>query len=40
MSGPFFMIRNRHTPSCSEPPVIANNVEGKYFGYFENRAGE
>ena len=40
MRGPFFIIGNRHTPSCSEPPAITNDVEGKYFGYFENRAGE
>ena len=40
MLGPFFMIRNRDTPSCREPPAIGTDVEGKYFGYFEGRAGE
>ena len=40
MSGPFFMMRNKHTPTGSEALTIANEVEGKYFGYFENRHGE
>lgn len=40
MSGPFFMMRNKHIPTGSEPPAITNDVEGQYLGYFENRHGE
>jgi hypothetical protein len=40
MRGPFFMMRNKHTPAGSEPPAITNEVEGQYLGYFENRHGE
>lgn len=34
------MIWNKHTARCGEPPSIANEVESKYLGYFENRFGE
>jgi hypothetical protein len=40
MKPPFFVIRNKHTSSCNDPPAVDNDVEGKYFGYFENRQGE
>jgi hypothetical protein len=39
MSSPFFMMRNKHTPTGSEPPAITNEVGGQYLGYFENRRG-
>lgn len=40
MDKPFFVMRNVHTNKCGTPPVVTNDVEGRYHGYFENSYGE
>ena len=40
MSEPLLQIRNRHTPECGDPPIINNDDEDLYIGYFENPFGE
>ena len=38
MSAPFLTIRNNHTASGGDPPIVDNTAN--YVGYFENRHGE
>src|SRR5687768_5722138 len=39
MSDPLLTIRNNHSPSCGDPPIV-NNSADCYVGYFENMHGE
>jgi hypothetical protein len=40
MSEPLLKIRNRHTPSCGDPPIVDGETDNCYIGYFENVLGE
>lgn len=40
VSEPLLQIRNRHTPSCGDPPIVDGACDYVYIGYFENRFGE
>ena len=40
MSEPLLKIRNRHSGSCNDPPIVASDEEHSYISYFENRHGE
>lgn len=40
MSEPLLRIRNHHSPSCGDPPIVGSEVDDCYIGYFENRYGE
>ena len=39
MTDPLLTIRNNHSPSCGDPPIL-NNSADCYVGYFENVHGE
>lgn len=40
MSEPLLRIRNHHSVSCGDPPIVASDTTTGYIGYFENRHGE
>lgn len=40
MSDPLLRIRNHHTPSCGDPPIVRGDDPSVYIGYFENPYGE
>jgi hypothetical protein len=40
MSEPLLQVRNRHSASCGDPPVINSDDPDVYTGYFENSDGE
>jgi hypothetical protein len=40
MPDPFIRIWNKHAGSCGEPPIISNQANNQYIGYFQNRHGE
>jgi hypothetical protein len=40
MSEPFFAMRNIHGSDAGEPPIIRNDVPGKYYGYYVILYGE
>lgn len=40
MSEPLLKIRNHHSPSCGDPPIVEGESSNGYIGYFENSHGE
>ena len=40
MSDPLLKIRNHHSASCGDPPIIECDADSFYIGYFENPFGE
>lgn len=40
MSNPLLQIRNRHIAQSGDPPIISNDDDRLYIGYFENPFGE
>lgn len=40
MSEPLLKIRNHHSASCGDPPIVGDELSERYIGYFENRFGE
>lgn len=40
MSEPLLKIRNHHSLSCGDPPIIDDDSDQCYVGYFENIHGE
>lgn len=40
MSEPLLQIRNHHTASSGDPPIVAGEDSNVYIGYFENASGE
>ena len=40
MSEPLLTIRNHHSPSCGDPPIVKKEDPDTYIGYFENEHGE
>lgn len=41
MSEPLLAIRNNHSVSCGDPPIVNSEEDGTtYVGYFENAFGE
>jgi hypothetical protein len=40
MSDPLLTIRNHHSASCGDPPIVASDNSSTYIGYFENQFGE
>lgn len=40
MSEPLLTIRNHHAPGCGDPPVVDDEDNHSYIGYFANRYGE
>jgi hypothetical protein len=40
MYEPLLTIRNHHSPSCGDPPIVGDEAGDCYVGYFENRYGE
>ncbi len=40
MSEPMLRIRNHHSASCGDPPIVSDEDPDNYIGYFENRYGE
>jgi len=40
MSEPLLKIRNHHSASCGDPPIVGDELSECYIGYFENRFGE
>jgi hypothetical protein len=40
MSEPLLRIRNHHSPSCGDPPIVGSDDPEVYIGYFENQYGE
>ena len=40
MSDPLLTIRNHHSPSCGDPPIVNEDGRNTYIGYFENQHGE
>ena len=40
MSEPLLKIRNHHVPACGDPPIVDDEDENCYIGYFENPFGE
>jgi hypothetical protein len=39
-SEPLLRVRNHHSPSCGDPPIINGDDADTYIGYFENAFGE
>ena len=39
MSHPLLKIRNHHTASCGDAPIVDGSAENCYVGYFENPYG-
>ena len=40
MSDPLLKIQNHHVPACGDPPIVDEESENQYIGYFENPFGE
>ena len=40
MSEPLLTLRNRHNPTCGDPPIVDDVTGDQYIGYFENSYGE
>ena len=40
MSEPLLTIRNHHSPTCGDPPIVNEEDRDTYIGYFENQHGE
>jgi hypothetical protein len=40
MSEALLTIRNHHSPSCGDPPIVNEESRDTYIGYFENQHGE
>ena len=40
MSDPLLCIRNYHSASCGDPPIVNGDDPNLYIGYFENAFGE
>jgi hypothetical protein len=40
MSEPLLTIRNHHSPTCGDPPIVSEEDRDTYIGYFENQHGE
>lgn len=40
MSEPLLKIRNHHSPTCGDPPIVNGDDPALYIGYFENPFGE
>ena len=40
MSDPLLKIKNNHSLSCGDPPIVNSDISNRYIGYFENAFGE
>ena len=40
MAEPLLRIRNHHSITCGDPPIISSDDPSLYIGYFENLHGE
>ena len=40
MCEPLLTIRNRHSPTCGDPPIVNEEDRDTCIGYFENQYGE
>lgn len=40
MSEPLLRIRNHHSATCGDPPIVGGDDANVYIGYFENAFGE